>query len=141
MQASEFQPILEEQLARVREIMGAKRDEYADDTDVLHNFKQASHLTGATMEQALAGFMVKHTVSIYDMIEDGEMHSLAQWDEKITDHINYLILLRAIVQDRYKTWSGETSQPEGMLHFDKSLSVGVAEDVKRAFRDTSTTRL
>ena len=39
--------------------------------------------------------MVKHTVSIFDMVESGKPFDLALWDEKITDHINYLILIRA----------------------------------------------
>lgn len=47
------------------------------------------------MPQAISGMMAKHTVSIYDMVESGKPFELAQWDEKITDHICYLILLRA----------------------------------------------
>lgn len=41
--------------------------------------------------------MAKHTVSIYDMARSEETFPLEKWDEKITDHINYLILLRAVV--------------------------------------------
>jgi len=43
--------------------------------------------------------MAKHTVSIYDMCGSGEIYDIAKWDEKITDHINYLLLLRALVED------------------------------------------
>lgn len=41
--------------------------------------------------------MAKHTVSIYDMSRANEAFPLELWDEKITDHINYLILLRALL--------------------------------------------
>lgn len=41
--------------------------------------------------------MVKHTVSIYDMVERGEQFPLEIWGEKITDHLNYLILLKAVL--------------------------------------------
>ena len=49
--------------------------------------------------------MNKHTISIHDYIEDYEReedHSLEEWDEKILDHINYLILLRALIIDGIK---------------------------------------
>jgi hypothetical protein len=51
-------------------------------------------------------------VSVYDFIEDvndgqflsledwnKKMHTLPEWDEKIVDSINYLILLRALIED------------------------------------------
>jgi hypothetical protein len=56
-------------------------------------------LKGETPEQALAGMMAKHTVSIYDMCCDGLSHPIEMWDEKITDHINYLILLKTLVEE------------------------------------------
>lgn len=82
---------------KIEKVLGAKSDEYATDTDRLHNFKVAAGMQGVTVKEALAGMMAKHTTSIFDMIGDGKDHSLEKWDEKIIDHINYLILLRAIV--------------------------------------------
>lgn len=82
---------------KVETVLGAKGDEYATDNDRLHNFKVASQVQGITVKEALSGMMAKHTVSVYDMIADGKDHSIDKWDEKILDHINYLILLRAIV--------------------------------------------
>lgn len=104
MQASEFNELLESELARVSDMLGSKAEEYASDRDRLHNFKQAAHLEGRTEEQALAGMMVKHTVSVYDMIETGEHYPLDKWAEKITDHINYLLLLKAIVVEKQQVW-------------------------------------
>ncbi len=52
--------------------------------------------------------MAKHTVSIYDMCRSPEDISVDVWSEKITAHINYLILLRAIVQE-------EEREPESQL--------------------------
>ena len=37
--------------------------------------------------------MSKHTVSIYDMCWSGQDYGLKLWQEKITDAINYLLLL------------------------------------------------
>ena len=43
--------------------------------------------------------MAKHTVSVYDMCESGEQYPVELWQEKITDSINYLLLLNAMVRE------------------------------------------
>lgn len=98
---------------KVETVLGAKGDEYATDNDRLHNFKVAAQVQGITVKEALSGMMAKHTVSVYDMIADGKDHSLDKWDEKILDHINYLILLRAIVvEEKSIATRVNTSIPE-----------------------------
>lgn len=92
----EFQEILERQLDRIKSVLASKGAEYATE-DRLSNFKTAASLQGKTLSQALGGMMAKHTVSIYDMIETGEVYPHSVWDEKITDHLNYLILLKAVL--------------------------------------------
>lgn len=98
MTATEFERIFEEQVERSRIVLVNKADEYATE-DRLHNFKVAAALEGKTPEQALAGMMAKHTVSVYDMAESGQFYPIELWQEKITDHINYLLLLNAIVRE------------------------------------------
>ena len=97
MNNDNFRKNLDDVYAKIETLIGAKGEEYATDNDRLHNFKVAAQVQGITVKEALSGMMAKHTVSIYDMIGDGKDHSLEKWDEKILDHINYLILLRAIV--------------------------------------------
>lgn len=96
MNHDQFKDILDTQITRVRDVLVVKAAEYATE-DRLHNFKKAAFLQGSTLPQAVGGMMAKHTVSVYDMIETGQTYSMDQWDEKITDHINYLILLRAAI--------------------------------------------
>lgn len=98
MDAARFGDILDAQFKRVRDVLVVKAAEYATE-DRLANFKKAAHLRGVTQAQAITGMMVKHTVSIYDMVESDKTFTLDQWDEKITDHLNYLILLRAALVD------------------------------------------
>lgn len=93
-----FNMLFEEQIERSRNVLCAKAKEYAT-ADRLHNFKVAAALEGKTAAQALAGMMAKHTVSVYDMCESGEEYHIELWQEKITDHINYLLLLNAIVRE------------------------------------------
>ena len=94
MNTGRFEGILEAQLKRIRDVLVVKAAEYANE-DQLSNFKKAAHLQGIGIPQAVGGMMAKHTVSIFDMIASGKPYTMEQWDEKITDHLNYLILLRA----------------------------------------------
>lgn len=98
MKAEQFNAIFQEQFAVCGETLGVKASEYASDSDRLHNFRKAAALEDTTPRKALGGMMAKHTVSVYDLINHAEVDTpMAVWDEKITDHINYLILLRAIL--------------------------------------------
>ena len=98
MTTTDFERIFEQQVERSRSVLVSKAKEYAT-LDRLHNFKVAASLEGKTPEQALAGMMAKHTVSVYDMAESGLAYPIELWQEKITDHINYLFLLNAIVRE------------------------------------------
>lgn len=96
-----FTKIVDEQLSFCRELLTAKGAEYDSDTkDRLHSFKVAGEMQHRTPIQALAGMMAKHTVSIYDMCAENSS-DLAKWNEKITDSINYLLLLKSLVQEEH----------------------------------------
>lgn len=102
MELDFFNSVIEGQIENCREMLIKKAEEYATE-DRLHNFKVAAEMQGIEMDQALAGMMAKHTVSIYDMIASGDPYPQDQWEEKITDHINYLLLLKAIVANRFRS--------------------------------------
>lgn len=99
MNISDFNNVVQTQVNRSLGTLVQKGVEYGSDVDRLHAFKQAAHLQNITNKEALGGMMVKHTTSIYDMINSGETYSEEMWDEKIGDHINYLLLLRALVAE------------------------------------------
>lgn len=102
MQTPEFESIVNEQIDRCTNTLVVKAREYATE-DRLHNFKLAANLNKTTLRQALAGMMIKHTVSVYDLCRNDDLTlPMEIWDEKITDHINYLILLRAAVVEERK---------------------------------------
>ena len=92
-----FVTILESRINAMRETLAAKAKEYAT-SDRLHNFKRSARLLDCSPPQALLGFLTKHLVSIVDMVQAGN-HPISQWDEKIGDAINYLVLLEAIVKE------------------------------------------
>ena len=95
----EFGKVVGEQLQTCENLLIKKGEEYDHTTeDRLHVFKVAAELEGITPMQALGGMMVKHTVSVYDLIASN-CNNLTLWDEKITDHINYLLLLKGLIKE------------------------------------------
>lgn len=99
MKHDEFSEIINSQLEKCKSLLTSKSREYAMPDDMLHNFTVAAELLGVNQRQALGGFMAKHTVSIYDMIQAPNDFALPKWEEKITDHINYLLILGAVIAE------------------------------------------
>lgn len=120
MDASTFNNVVEEQLKRSTDVLCKKATEYATE-DRLHNFKIAASIQRCSQRQALAGMMAKHTVSVYDMCQGNEDYPIELWNEKITDSINYLLLLRAVVdEDKSKLTCGV---PKNDTRTDESIHV------------------
>jgi hypothetical protein len=99
MNTPDFNIIVEAQLDRIRAVLIKKATEYNLDADRLSVFKHAAALSEETPEQALYGFMLKHIISITDMVNSKETYSEELWNEKITDICNYLILLQGLLKD------------------------------------------
>lgn len=99
MKTKDFEEVFEIVVDQSRSVLVNKAKEYATDGDRMHNFKIAAAIQGCSPKCALGGMMVKHTVSLYDMMNSNQRYSKEMWEEKIGDHINYLILLRALLED------------------------------------------
>lgn len=112
MTNEEFNKIVNDQLAYCQSLLCKKGVEYDNNTnDRFHSFNTAAQLQGITPKQALAGMMAKHTVSIYDMCMTGSFDQ-SKWEEKITDSINYLLLLKAMVTDEEANKQPRNKQEE-----------------------------
>lgn len=117
MDSTDFQKHLNEMQKFTVDTLAAKAKEYATD-DRLHNFKQAANLQRVHPISALAGMMAKHTVSVYDLIRDTEAGCevpLELWQEKVTDHINYLYLLWALINEKAETAQYEDAEEQSRL--------------------------
>ena len=89
-------------------------DAFPDDlpAEVSDNLARATVRDLLTMqlgqaEAALMGMLSKHLVSVADMCMDqrgSAAYSIDQWEEKITDSMNYLFLLKAIIREDNPTW-------------------------------------
>lgn len=106
MTDKEFKDVIKSSINHINTTLKTKGEEYARG-DRLSNFKRAGELARSSPEMALRGMLSKHIISIYDMIEDTEdegvisAEDLWKWCEKIGDAINYLILLKALIYERF----------------------------------------
>jgi len=93
-------------LAKTEKVLTQKQEEYAANSDALHNFKRGSAMTGGkkSPEEILRGFLLKHWISINDIIdaadEGKDLPPRHVIEEKIGDVINYMILLDCLLYDR-----------------------------------------
>lgn len=103
MQQPEFEEAVQEQVSRSTDMLLNKNHHYNPGQDKLASFKRAARMKGISTQDALSGMMIKHTTSVYDLcaVPDVTSISIEVWNEKITDHINYLLLLRAVVQEEF----------------------------------------
>ena len=106
MLAKDFDEIVEQRIKKIKEVLQSKATEYASDNDRLHNFKRAAKVGEITAAMALKGMLLKHLVSIFDMIDKynpdtGPQFSMDLINEKCGDLINYTILLEALFKEPY----------------------------------------
>jgi hypothetical protein len=132
MEHEQFNKVFEDMYCMCRSLLASKNDEYARDGDKLHNFKKASRFAeGKSQMGALKGFLLKHTVSIYDMMDDhihGLKSSKKKWEEKIVDHINYLIILYAMIIEEGSPL-GRKANPANFTHdLNCSCDICIAQD-------------
>ena len=94
---NQFDEVLNNRLAKIKSVLQSKAKEYAQGPDRYHNFNVAARVLGSSREKALLGMMMKHYVSILDIIDQPGIFSNEIIDEKIGDMINYLILLEGML--------------------------------------------
>jgi len=99
-----FKEFLELEWEKTQKIMGLKNTEYARGGDKLSNFKTAAGLRLKQPETMCFEYCTKHLVSLSDFINDLEKdihHPIELWSEKCSDAVNYILLLKALLHERY----------------------------------------
>lgn len=88
---------------KLKATLTSKGIEYSIEDDRLINFRNAGAMNSQTPEQALWGMVTKHIIALHDFIErDANRIEVPeeQWDEKIGDIIAYMVLLKALREDK-----------------------------------------
>lgn len=103
MDIAKFDELVQNQFDRCKGLLFVKGTEYALSKDRLGYFKKAAALQSKTPGGALFGMLAKHIVSLAEMCESPvERFTKEKWSEKITDSINYLVILWALVNEENK---------------------------------------
>ena len=100
MTSLEFEKHVDYCRIRIESTLMKKTREYRRGNNPFHNFDRAAKITGESSAKALKGMWMKHLVSIFDIIDDAESGKLPTEDqlaEKISDSINYQILLEGLI--------------------------------------------
>lgn len=99
-----FTDVVESRIEKTRKVLIKKEEEYARSNDRYHNFNVAGRVLDCSPERALLGMLIKHFVSVVDIIDSLDNYDkplvLHIVDEKIGDSINYLILLEGMLRNR-----------------------------------------
>ena len=101
----EFDSVVDHRIQRIRDTLITKGNEYQNGSDdVFHNFKVAGRMRGISPEQALDGMLLKHLVSMQDIVGNTTYCTykpdLNLVNEKIGDIINYYLLLEGLLTER-----------------------------------------
>ena len=124
MNSKDFMEDVDNQCALCKEVLIQKEGLYGIEGDRLCQFKRAAVVQGISEVQALGGIMVKHTITLYSMIAKETNHfslagDISQWNKVITDHINYLFLLRAQLEEVFARSEMKREEEEVMRDIDE----------------------
>ena len=103
----DFNQVVDNTVQEIQNVLKQKAKEYATDQSRFHNFEIAGRKLNCTPEKALLGIMVKHVVSVDDMVDwidqCPKKLTMELINEKIGDNINYLILLKGMLVNRVES--------------------------------------
>jgi FtsZ-binding cell division protein ZapB len=98
MTGERFVKIVEDQLTSCIRVLRVKGSDYIANADRLSNFKEAARESGIEPLQAWLVYFLKHIEAIKKFTRK-EYHFSEPIEERIMDAINYLLLLRAMVEE------------------------------------------
>ena len=100
MNKIEFNKLVDQRIEFIKAVLQKKGAEYANDKDVFHNFEEGTKMSFHDKREMVAWeYMMKHMISIKDMIASKDAYSEYTIREKFGDAINYLILMEAMMLD------------------------------------------
>jgi hypothetical protein len=103
MNRQQFDEFVKQTLKQIETCLITKGKEYDRNDNPMHNFDKGEAKSGRIRERVIEAYSLKHEVSIDDMIDDlekGVFPDQKAVDEKFIDHINYMILKKASIQDK-----------------------------------------
>ena len=88
MNSKRFYYLVDKETERIKDILISKGEEYSTLDNKLHNFDKAGRMSNQSREKALMGMLLKHQVSVDDIVnklDEGKLPTLDLLSEKITE--------------------------------------------------------
>lgn len=98
-----FNDCIDNRLNECKELLTVKSVEYRRNNNPYHNFNVGAKFTGESSEKVLYGFLLKHLISLQDIVNDvneGKLPSKEIIAAKVSDIINYMLILEALIEER-----------------------------------------
>lgn len=98
-----FKKGINKSVYQIQEILTIKSQEYWRDNNPFHNFETGARISNTYPEKVLYGFLLKHLVSLQDIINDLPTKKVHQSliEEKITDIVVYMLVLKELLYYNY----------------------------------------
>jgi len=103
MTLKERQRIAKDRFAKCAKLLMTKGKDYAGDQDALSNFKGIAHRLGISKYQVWSVYFMKHVRAIINSIKANPENPQVEsepLEERITDVINYAVLLEALLKKK-----------------------------------------
>lgn len=122
MSPQEMYKIVDSTFTEIQRLNSVKSGEYANDTDKLANFKDASMRLGLIPEQVLLTYLDKHYSSICNFVKDLAASRTRTRSEpiqgRVDDMILYLMLFKALLAERHDLSTAVADEPNSQLEWD-----------------------
>jgi hypothetical protein len=104
MTREDFEILSKEFITKAFALMhGTKAQHYAGQEDRLAAFRKGGAALHMLPEHVCIAYMTKHWVHLVDMVADAEVRGIwrpqEEWDEVLTDLINYCVLMKGLLED------------------------------------------
>lgn len=98
-----FNDCIDNRLNDCKKLLLVKSLEYRRNDNPYHNFNVGAKFTGESSEKVLYGFLLKHLISLQDIVNDVNESKLPSKEiiaAKVSDIINYMLILEALIEER-----------------------------------------
>jgi hypothetical protein len=99
MEQKKFDAVVNSRFEYCKEILGVKGSVYASKKNRLKNFYDGASLNECTPKQYAFMLMTKHLVALKDYIREDRKMEEDFIDEKVSDIINYAVLIEALNEE------------------------------------------
>lgn len=116
MTQPDFNTLQDQIFARCRELTDTKGKDYSKgNIDMLRNFKENAEEFNMTSLQATGLYMKKHVDAIYNYIKTNGQSESEPIGERLSDLINYVCFLAALIEDGKQQVVSYTPTQPGIL--------------------------